>query len=438
LLYNSSLFKRYFIILSLILTTLASSAPGAGTVQRKLVYNAAAATADSLSVDDRLEVFEEVWETINEKYHDPSFNGVNWKAVRDRYLPVAMTAKSDDEYYTALKKMVGELRDAHTRFHTPRERRDREQATLVSTGVYIYEVEGRAVIIAVEPDSEAARAGVEAGMIVRAIDGKPIEERLKEVQERVAGSSSERAIRLRLYRQLTEGEPGTRVKLGLERADGSAFDVEVARRVIADLPMVTSRQLQSGYGYIKLSLWKSPVHKVFKKALEAFKDAPGLIIDLRGNPGGEAGVVVKIAGYFFNSRVSFGQFIPRSGRPINLFTDKDDLIYSGPLVVLVNESSGSGSELFSGVLQESGRAVVIGRQSCGCVLGISRFKKVKGGGELAVSELKYVSPRGQKLEGTGVIPDKVVAVTISDLQQHRDLVLAEAETLLRAPKTQAK
>jgi C-terminal processing protease CtpA/Prc len=89
-------------------------------------------------------------------------------------------------------------------------------------------------------------------------------------------------------------------------------------------------------------------------------------------------------------------------------------------------------------MQENGRAVVMGRQSCGCVLGISRFKKMKGGGELAVSELKYVSPRGQKLEGTGVIPDKMVALTISDLQRHHDAAIVEAENLLRAPKANVK
>jgi carboxyl-terminal processing protease len=441
-LFNSSPFlRKYLLILSVFLVALTSSAPGASFAQSKTESETAASapsSSESLSSKDRLEIFEEVWETIDEKYHDPAFNGVNWKAVSDRYLPMVNLAKSDDDFYTVLKKMVGELHDAHTRFHTPRERREREQATAITTGLLIYEVEGRAVVTFVEPDSQAARAGVEAGMIVRAIDGKPVSERLAEAQARIGGSSSDRAIRLRLYRQLTDGEPASSVKLGLERADGTTVDVEVTRRVVADLPRVASRQLQSGYGYIKLNLWKSPVHKEFKKALEALRDAPGLIIDLRGNPGGEASEVVKIASYFFNSRVSFGQFISRSGRPINLVTDRDDLIYQGPIVVLVNEGSGSGSELFTGVMQENGRALVIGRQSCGCVLGISRFKKVKGGGELAVSELKYVSPRGQKLEGTGVMPDKMVAVTISDLQHSRDAILVEAENILRAPKTSTK
>jgi len=193
--------------------------------------------------------------------------------------------------------------------------------------------------------------------------------------------------------------------------------------------------LPSGYGYIRLNLWKSPVHKEFKRALESIKDAPGVIIDLRGNPGGEANEVMKIASYFFNSRVPFGEFISRSGKAITLFTERDEQVYAGAVVILVNEGSGSGSELFSGVMQENGRAIIVGRQSCGCVLGITRFKKLEGGSELAVSELRYVSPRGQKFEGAGITPDKAVTLTIADLQRHRDATLETAEGYLRMPKT---
>jgi carboxyl-terminal processing protease len=341
---------------------------------------------------------------------------------------------ADDEFYALLKRMVGELKDAHTRFHTPRERREREQLQAVSAGVSIGEVEGRVVILGVEPDSEAAQAGVKSGMIVRTIDDKPVADRISEAQARIGGSSSSRAERLRLYRKLTEGEPGTILKLGLEKADGNLLEVSLARRTVSDAPRVATRRLDSGIGYLRLNIWKAPVHKQFKAALENLKDAPALIIDLRGNPGGEAAEVVKIAGYFFNTRTSFGKFISRSGRSIELNTDSDEQIYKGPVAVLVNEASGSGSELFSGVMQETGRAMIVGRQSCGCVLGISKFRKVKGGGELAVSELGYLSPRGRKLEGEGVSPNRAVALTIADLQRERDTVILEAESALRMPR----
>jgi C-terminal processing protease CtpA/Prc len=83
-------------------------------------------------------------------------------------------------------------------------------------------------------------------------------------------------------------------------------------------------------------------------------------------------------------------------------------------------------------MQENGRAVVVGRRSCGCVLGISEFKKLKGGGELAVSEYGYLSPRENTFEGTGVVPDKTVELKISDLQTKRDAVIEEAERSLKA------
>jgi carboxyl-terminal processing protease len=101
-------------------------------------------------------------------------------------------------------------------------------------------------------------------------------------------------------------------------------------------------------------------------------------------------------------------------------------------VILINEGSGSGSEMFSGVLQENGRAVLIGRQSCGCLLGIARFRKVKGGGELAISELGYTSPRGRTLEGAGVMPNGEITLKISDLQRGRDIAVEEAENSLRS------
>ncbi|HWP43768.1 MAG TPA: S41 family peptidase, partial [Blastocatellia bacterium] len=375
------------ILLILFLSLPGISNPGQLSGSANLPILVQSQRQDSLSDDDREDIFEDVWETIYEKYYDPGFNGVDWKAVRRRYRPLAEAAVTDDEFYSIIKQMVGELRDAHTRFHTPRERREREQLQATTTGIALFEVEDRPVVTGVDPASEAARAGVEVGMILVAIDGVPVEQKIAEARRQVAGTSSDRATILRVYRRILDGEPGTTLSLSLLRKNSSKLDVTLTRRVVSDGPTVKWRRLDSGYGYIKLNLWKSPIHKEFKRALERLRDTPGLIIDLRGNPGGEASEVVRIASYFFSRKVSFGKFLSRSGKRIELVTDDDDLIYRSPVVILMNEASGSGSELFAACMQENNRAVVVGRQSCGCVLGISKFRKVKGGGELAVSEL---------------------------------------------------
>jgi carboxyl-terminal processing protease len=272
-------------------------------------------------------------------------------------------------------------------------------------------------------------------MVLVSIDGEPVSKRLAEARNAVSGSSSERATRLRLYRRLLEGEPDTTVTLELANAQGTKREVTLTRRVVSDLPLVNSRRLASGYGYIRVTQWRSPIHKTFKRALDQFRDAPGLILDLRGNPGGEVSEVLKIAGYFFNEKVPFGRFLTRGGRSLELYSERDSRPYRGAVAILMNESSGSGSEMFAGVFQENRRATVLGHTSCGCLLGIAKFKKLEGGSELAVSELGYLSPRGKRLEGVGVVPDDTVALTLVDIRKRRDATLEAAEHALEHTAT---
>ena len=100
-------------------------------------------------------------------------------------------------------------------------------------------------------------------------------------------------------------------------------------------------------------------------------------------------------------------------------------------MILIDESVRSAGEVFALGFQESGRATVIGVQSCGCVAD-RESKKVKGGGVLFYSHLAYLSGKDRKLEGDGVMPDKVVSPTMAALVQGRDEMLEEAERTLKS------
>jgi C-terminal processing protease CtpA/Prc len=108
------------------------------------------------------------------------------------------------------------------------------QAT--SAGVRVYEVEGTPMVFSVTPDSEAARAGVTVGMVVQTINGQPIAEAITQARREVGASSSERATRLLSYSRLLAGEPGSTLKLGLARADGTPFEVTLTRRTVSAAP----------------------------------------------------------------------------------------------------------------------------------------------------------------------------------------------------------
>jgi carboxyl-terminal processing protease len=403
-----------------------------------------AAASASLSPKERQEVFEQVWETVEEKYYDPSFNGVDWRAVRERYRPLVEAALTEEQFYELLNRMTGELHDAHTRVRSPRQNRDRKNQQATTAGVFLSEVEGTLVVYDVWPHSEAARAGVLKGMVVRTVGGRPAAEALADARREVGPSSTERAARVLAYVRLVAGEPGSVLELGLTRADGTPLDVKLTRRTVPAATRLDARVLPSGNVYVRFERFRPPVANELKKALGKFRDAPGLVLDLRANGGGDGREGMKVAGYFFDEKVTVARLLTRTGKPPSALLGVESLpeefeagerggrLYANPVVVIVNEATGSTSELVANVLQEQKRAYVVGALSCGCVLGVLKHRELKGGGELSVSELGFVTPAGRRLEGEGVAPDKAVKLTLRDFQAGRDAALEEADAYLLA------
>jgi carboxyl-terminal processing protease len=191
------------------------------------------------------------------------------------------------------------------------------------------------------------------------------------------------------------------------------------------------------------------VASLLRAALVANRDAPGLVLDLRSNPGGDGREGVKAIGPLLDAPVLVARLATRTGKPpsmlgglvklpLELVAGKNGgQLYSGPLVILTNEGTGSTSEVIAASLQERGRAQVIGTRSCGCALGVLKYRKLRDGSALAISEIGLLSGLGRRIEGAGVAPDLEVPLKLDDLEQGRDPALAHAMDRLRQMRSRS-
>jgi carboxyl-terminal processing protease len=400
----------------------------------------------SLDAGQRALAFDFVWQTIEERYYDPAFNGTDWNAVASTYRPLAMKALDDQAFWDVLDRMTGELKDSHTRVESPRQVALRKLDQAVTLGFSFAPIQGVLAVTAVNGDSDAWWAGVRAGMVLDTIAG---ENAMTAYERLIAGTrydSTERSRHMRAVRRLVAGDQGTRVQFGFRRGDGSRFEANLGRNLLNYRATAYHRVLPSGLGYLRLTQWTVGVMPRVMESLAALKDSPGIVIDLRGNPGGSLHAVNAMLGKFFTEPRELGQVLTRTGKPVSVLFGAVDIIklknsvegdkdaYRGPVVILVNAGSGSGSEFFAATMQAAGRAVVAGEPSCGCLLGFLGYARIPGGAELAYSEVGFVMSNGKRIEGEGVIPDHLIPLTLTDLQTNRDRTLEQAQEILRSIK----
>jgi carboxyl-terminal processing protease len=400
----------------------------------------------TLSAAARERAFDFVWATIYERYYDAKLNGVDWKAAGARYRPLALRAADDDAFWDVLDRLAGELRDSHTRVESPARVELRKHDESISLGFSFLPLEDKLAVTSVSVESDAWWAGVRPGMIVVAIAGEPAAQAYAKLMADARYDSTERARHFRALRRLSLGKEGTTVDFAFERGDGSRFDARLALRKSPMRAFASHRVLPSGVGYLRLSQWTIGATAQALSAMQALREAPGLVIDLRGNPGGSVHTVNLMLGEFFTRPTELGRTITRTGRPVamlfgaveiiklRLTTDGNPGAYAGPVAILVNSQSASGSELFAGTMQAAGRATIVGEASCGCLLGFLGYARVPGGAELAYSEVGFVLGNGKRIEGEGVIPDRVVPPTIADLRFYRDRALEVAQEVVMAAR----
>ena len=360
---------------------------------------------------ENVRVFERVWSLVKDAHFDPTLQGVDWEAAGAKYGAEAAAAPDEVTLYRALNAMLAPLHDSHTHALTPARAAERRTRVRARTGFNMTRIEERWVVSEVLPDSPAAAAGVKPGWIVVARDGVPLGERIDFRPK--AGEAA-------AWDFLDESDRAVRVA-------PAAVPLSTAPRQI-------TRVLEGGYVLLRFDEFNGPGRRWLSRELKQHATAPGVVIDLRQNPGGETFSLGISIGEFFDRAVDCGTFISRGGaRRMKNSWQLGSAHYRGKVVVLVDGATGSAAEIFAAVLQDHGRATIIGRRTAGAVLA-SWFYTLPDGGQLQLSREDYLAPKGRRLEGAGIEPDIVVTRTLADLRAGRDRDLEAAVRVLQGAR----
>lgn len=390
---------------------------------------------------------------VYERHFDSTFNGVNWLALRDELRPRAVNARSAVELRAVIRDMLGRLGQSHFAL-IAREDAAREGegdsggepgATPGDVGLELRLVGGRFVVARVDSGGPAAAAGVRPGWIAERAGAC----RLAELWEQRAPAPRHRLAVLRATHAANArlaGDAGTTVRIRFVTARDAVVDLVLARApergepvTFGNLPPFQTRFEHAiidapgaKIGVIRFNAWMPAILPPFDDAVDAMRSADGIIIDLRGNPGGIGGMVMGTSGHFLTERVSLGtlrmrgselryvanpRLANRAGRRV--------LPYGGPVAVLVDGLTGSTSEVFAGGMQAIGRARVFGDTTAGAVLPALN-ERLPNGDVLYHAFADFVTPDGTRLEGRGVIPDEVVPLTREALLAGHDASLDAA------------
>jgi carboxyl-terminal processing protease len=358
-------------------------------------------------VEQNLAVFERVWDLVNRKHYEPKTRGIDWEKVAAMYGPRAAAATDDVALYATLNEMLGLLHDSHTHALRPAQAAVRRTHERARTGFAMNRVEQRWIVTEVMPDSPAAVAGVQPGWIVVARDGIPLGERPDYWP--------------------TEGQENR-----WEFIDQHDRPVVLALRAqrLSTAPLQVVRPLPGGFVYLRFDGFDLKDRQWLGRQLREHASAPGVVIDLRRNPGGETFSLGITIGEFFDRAVDCGTFVTRNGaRSVKNSWQLGSARYHGRVVVLVDAATASAAEIFAAVLKDHGRARIVGRATAGAVLA-SWFYSLPDGGELQLSREDYIAPNGRRIEGSGIEPDVVVTRTLADVRAGRDRDLEVALQLL--------
>ena len=444
---------------------------------------ATAGSAQPLAADLQalnLATFDKTWTLVNETYFDPTFNGVDWDQVREQLRPRAENSANSTELRQVLQEMIDRLGQSHFQIlpvgpyvgsadRSPKEVQDKElpkgcaaktQRVLArqlmpaateplegaTPGLDLRELGGEILVFGVDDSSAAASLGVAPGWRILRIGRTRVSSFLPCFNS-FEGIGRRSTIRTWLV-GLLEGPAGSSVGVTFEDGDGRRRAELLARqrrsggeiggfgnlpptRVRFDVAWTTTAA-RLRVPVVTFNVWLLPVIRDFDAAMGELREADGIIIDLRGNPGGIAALTQGIAGHFLDQRLSLGTMKSRTDdlrlvvNPRRVSSDGRRVQpYAGPLAILTDEMTASTSEVFAAGLQDLGRAHLVGQPSAGAALP-SLVERLPNGDVFLHATMDFIRPNGERVEGRPVIPDTPTRTTRSDLLAGRDPALIAA------------
>lgn len=370
---------------------------------------------------------------------NPPANTVNGKDVNfSEFWDVWNDLKShfyqqpvDDKklFYGALRGMTEAVGDPYTNYFEPTDAEEFSsdlKGEFSGIGAEIGAKDGQLQIVAPLPDSPAEKAGI-----------KP--------QDRILKINGEESLTMPVDEAVSKirGEKGTKVTLQLGRLpEGATSSTKQAPKIIdvtitRDTIVVHSVKLvakDNGVFVIEIHNFNSDTADGFSDAVDQAlaKNAKGLVIDLRNDPGGYLDKAVSVAGEWLPDQLVVQQ------RERGVITEKYKGTGKGrlkdiPTVVLVNEGSASASEILAGALQDTKKAVIVGKQSFGKGT-VQDYLEYDDGSALKVTIAEWLTPNGRSIAHEGITPDVQVDLTADDINADRDPQLEKALELLRTGK----
>ncbi|HZG55232.1 S41 family peptidase [Paenibacillus sp.] len=291
----------------------------------------------------------------------------------------------------AIQGMLDELNDPYTQYYDEEQWKalfDAYEQVIVGIGIRFAKTEDGLLILRVYKDSAAERAGLREGDIVLRVDGQDVKTRtLDELADVLLGPE------------------GSETKL--EVADGVSRiikSVTIVRQPF-HIPSVSYEMMDHGAGYIRIDSFSSDTAALVGEALASFgaeSSLQGLVIDIRGNPGGYLEAVQGVASHFIE-RGALLHTVGRDGKQ-QAVTIRDGEKVGVPVAVLVDGGSASASEVFAGAMQDYGAAKIVGTRTYGKG-SVQQLIALDTGGGLKVTVEHYLTPKRRPVNGVGIAPD---------------------------------